>query len=1767
MGGKNKQAQRTKNNVRPSSSGRSAELLGNTAPAFVGFTAVKDGGFVPVLPGFTVTTAEEFDLNLNPNFHLVLKKMGKKDSITKLKALQEFSELIRNSEPEAVKTVLPLWPRLYCHLAVDVEHRVREAAHQAQRAVVLRAKRNLAPYLRQLAGPWFTSQYDTYPPAATAASQAFQEAFPPNKVIEAIIFCQEQILTYIYDNLIVQTAQTLSNPTTVTAEEMEAKYQRVVISSLQGYALYLQKLPADQLKAAEQANKKFLVSKKFWKLSKHSCALIRNAWFTVIIALCQKAPDLLADEGSRVALAVFSNLDENDPIVLPTVWEASLHVLTTIEDCWQHVNAEKLVLPKLWHILREGGQGNASEIFPNLLPFISKIPSTVCSNKQEFYDKFFSSMRQGMNQKSVLQSCSECVAVAKGYVECLQYIIMLHLNDINFCQSILKNHLAEAIALVLKNQKLHLVSSALFPQVSGLVYHWNHNCDNEGYNKLAEEFWKTLTDILIGSLSPSSEDSLKSESLVSSWFLNRQVDLCISLKNPKLHRISQKLKVKFSTQDNEHSDENSKPGSPVDNEHFNTEELPVDQGLHTLVQALSALYFKKFEESSDTGFLVSLTRLTDSFRSRDLFLNLLHANISVDIQTNEDSLLELYNTTLCKWLENENMCSEDVVSITFSLLEFLSPEEKDHILESLCKVCNESVLMWCVKSSLQHRSDPNVQKWLNSQQLSNILVTIAHDICLRKTAIDAENVLKCCLSKTKNGELVISTETFSAILLEFSEKIKSDKNNPCIGFVNELVTSLYSDDIRLSPYLHPNTAAEELLLSLFRLSCNRREENKAWCVGVSALARLLGSCSENFIQVTLKFSQIIKEELLSKEDISIELIDHITSTVIVFLQAAVNCFPADVEENSSLVSTSIKLCAYFLSSLSSVLDDKARDLTVICMCAEQMKGLLNFSTKCVTESNRSSIVNSEIEIVQYMILLVFSVTLVSKLPDSWNIVEVEDNVEEKRLQRISDDDIHYLKNHLLTIVYSIGICESFSRHYKSSLYYYKMYTKYSDLLQRFELLMKTLDDKALECITSITVERTKKDGGMWLQVLYLLHTKFLKQTDLSQLYEDLISNSENISAADVHQVFLSYVKVEDMKTDVTSLDVDKLTMVACWLRNLDGTLPIEYSDSICNLLDSVLNWHKQDHKAEHLFDCKVQLSEAKAAAATSRFLAAVIEKCPELLTADHWDAIIISVADKLSMKYSQNLLLCYPATHCLPLVSTRETQSADTSMHHSTSTSKPLLMENLSGSLLVVAVFELYKSLSVFFTTPRTENDSLVVRRFHEKLSVEWKDVFADDVHDVLIHIFSTISGLVETQPPSLFDLPLLESLGEAILLIDSKYFFVSETKNNSNALDGLVQNCCHVIHSSVIPLQLTAFHIFTRLVPGLIELDTPAAFAASAVDKEGEGLSLNKLQKTLVDTQTVVDTMLLGIRLGNSCTTVCPCTDAYTYSTAYLLLWVVVLDMCGKAVSELRYQYATMLRDSGFLKSLLENLFRLMPEEVLYTTDPKFKLQKTSEMFSSPPSLEYSKAYSSEMLEHLSCWVYCNTLRRLPALVREWWSDMDSRVASLVDHVTSTHCSPVLCAEEMKSIQSKDAQHGNMVVKVHPSVREVVAIYKVDESRMEMSVHLPNNYPLGPVRVDSGNQLVESGQWRNWIMQLTVFLIHQNGSIWDGLTLWKRNLDKKFEGVEECYICFSILHGTNFQIPRQCCSTCKKKFHSQCLYKWFSTSNKATCPICRNLF
>lgn len=73
-----------------------------------------------------------------------------------------------------------------------------------------------------------------------------------------------------------------------------------------------------------------------------------------------------------------------------------------------------------------------------------------------------------------------------------------------------------------------------------------------------------------------------------------------------------------------------------------------------------------------------------------------------------------------------------------------------------------------------------------------------------------------------------------------------------------------------------------------------------------------------------------------------------------------------------------------------------------------------------------------------------------------------------------------------------------------------------------------------------------------------------------------------------------------------------------------------------------------------------------------------------------------------------------------------------------------------------------------------------------------------------------------------------------------------------------------------------------------------------------------------------------------------------------------------------------------------------------------------------------------------------------------------------------------------------------------------------------------------------------------------------QDGSILDALLLWKQNVDKEFEGVEPCPVCYSVLCVKTHAMPNLECKTCNNRFHSSCLYKWFSSSGKNQCVLCQ---
>ncbi|OWM68706.1 hypothetical protein CDL15_Pgr024893 [Punica granatum] len=195
--------------------------------------------------------------------------------------------------------------------------------------------------------------------------------------------------------------------------------------------------------------------------------------------------------------------------------------------------------------------------------------------------------------------------------------------------------------------------------------------------------------------------------------------------------------------------------------------------------------------------------------------------------------------------------------------------------------------------------------------------------------------------------------------------------------------------------------------------------------------------------------------------------------------------------------------------------------------------------------------------------------------------------------------------------------------------------------------------------------------------------------------------------------------------------------------------------------------------------------------------------------------------------------------------------------------------------------------------------------------------------------------------------------------------------------------------------------------------------------------------------------------------------------------------------------------------------------------------------------------------------------VRLLPAYVRGWFSNLrDRSTSSAVESFTRTWCSPPLIANELSQIKKASFVDENFSVSVSKAANEVVATYTKDETGVDLVIRLPASYPLRAVDVDCTRSLgISELKQRKWLMSMMLFLSNQNGAIAEAIRIWKCNFDKEFEGVEECPICYSVIHTANHSLPRVACKTCKHKYHSACLNKWFSTSNKRNCPLCQSLF
>uniref|UniRef100_A0A7S3Q3Y5 E3 ubiquitin-protein ligase listerin n=1 Tax=Chaetoceros debilis TaxID=122233 RepID=A0A7S3Q3Y5_9STRA len=394
------------------------------------------------------------------------------------------------------------------------------------------------------------------------------------------------------------------------------------------------------------------------------------------------------------------------------------------------------------------------------------------------------------------------------------------------------------------------------------------------------------------------------------------------------------------------------------------------------------------------------------------------------------------------------------------------------------------------------------------------------------------------------------------------------------------------------------------------------------------------------------------------------------------------------------------------------------------------------------------------------------------------------------------------------------------------------------------------------------------------------------------------------------------------------------------------------------------------------------------------------------------------------------------------------------------------------------------------------------------------------------------------------------------------KDYIIAELEENSSVIQyGARTNTEGLLRSLNSPVkQWLAFHILqVSACSGCI------LFSIDQVElSEGTTNMLNFWQDGLVDEEAIEieeDALNTAQWLPTDLMSFAESWDSTsghneTIFIADLLRWYLCidfLDSAGGANMQNRAHMTSYFGKTGAVTTLFELVLPFI----------QFKKHDRSSLFQCV-SISSSESLTSN-IESLCKTIMFRTIESMPTLCKMWWNDecplaLKSPVMKFVEAIVA----PETLRRELNRMD-KSSDLGEMVVRGNCISREISATYVQDECNISVMIRVPHSFPLRNVEVDCRKTLgVSEKRWRYWSLQIMRMLNGQDGSILDALLLWKQNVDKEFDGVEPCPVCYSVLCPKTHAMPNLECKTCNNRFHSSCLYKWFNSSGKNQCVLCQ---
>ncbi|KAJ2559778.1 hypothetical protein EV175_000163 [Coemansia sp. RSA 1933] len=359
-----------------------------------------------------------------------LKRLGKSDSKTKMRALAAIQEYVDGQTWEAgggLQTMLLAWPALFRRHIFDSDRRVRAAVAGVHASLVAKSGKQLAAQLKALIGPWVAAFFDPHREAARCARQAFESAFPESKRSDVFVYCAAELVEFASDCIENQTPETLSDPRFADADEMQAKHEHVVGAAFGVLALAIEEVPADKQCERQTDFDTLFGSGQMQRYAGSASPYVRRSMYRLVRAVMLKNPDLAKASYRSLARGLLSNcFGDSDPNAHGDMWDAVLLLTKTYPQAWAEIEAEskaasssrdgrkKSPVDGLFGFLRMRCRLAPTVSYPSILALLANLPASIL-DAPSFQPGFHKALWQGVTGQPDGSASAEPVDADGGF--------------------------------------------------------------------------------------------------------------------------------------------------------------------------------------------------------------------------------------------------------------------------------------------------------------------------------------------------------------------------------------------------------------------------------------------------------------------------------------------------------------------------------------------------------------------------------------------------------------------------------------------------------------------------------------------------------------------------------------------------------------------------------------------------------------------------------------------------------------------------------------------------------------------------------------------------------------------------------------------------------------------------------------------------------------------------------------------------------------------------------------------------------------------------------------------------------------------------------------------------------------------------------------------------------------------------------------------------------------------------------------------------------